>query len=638
MPTPRPSTSLFAVGRCVAIAITLLIATACADDSPSSPSGDADTGMTIVEPDASMTTPTNNDTSEGDTNDPELQDRDNDRVPDDEDNCPDVRNAEQDDEDNDGLGDLCDNCPNDANPAQEDEDEDNVGDLCDNCPMLANTGQSDFDEDGIGNACEPPPCASEVLCGPFDVCCDPGQQCVEDLCVDPCPIGVRCGGACCGEEQICWEEQCTDIGVVCVEDVECPLNAFCDPTFGRCLPLREEPMCEFVVGEPSFEPNIEWQWTGSAVLPELDQVINMPVVGNIAGDSVPDVLVVTSSGFGTDSPAVLRLLDGTDGDELWPPEADVFQEMYYVQGRVTPAIGDLDMDGLPEAVAGANGTGLIAFENDGSFKWRALGDDGQPWEGALASATIAVADLEGDGSVEVIVSGAVFEGATGALRFDNGVRVGSSNGGYGSVTIIADINSDGLQEVVAGNVAYGPDGATVWSHIAEDEEDEGLTDGFPAIADFNGDGSPELVVVSAGTVRVQEATTGMLLASLELPAEGRGGPPTVADFDADGVPEIATANGGAYVVLEYAWEPEPILSVRWSAATQDLSSNVTGSSVFDFEGDGAAEVVYNDECYLRFYAGTDGTVLYEEPNPSATIFEYPVVVDVDRDGSTEVVV
>jgi hypothetical protein len=38
------------------------------------------------------------------------------------------------------------------------------------------------------------------------------------------------------------------------------------------------------------------------------------------------------------------------------------------------------------------------------------------------------------------------------------------------------------------------------------------------------------------------------------------------------------------------------------------------------------------------YTGTNGAVLYEVPNSSATIHEYPVVVDVDGDNNTEVVV
>ena len=625
---PEPARrALSTPARLMTIALMALTLSACGDaSSGGAPEAGADTGVSA---DASQ------DTQAPDTRadvgaDSAGPDSDGDGVANDADNCPNAFNPDQLDGDDDGVGDLCDACPGTADPEQRDGDGDGVGDLCDNCPEEANTGQSDFDGDGIGNACEPPPCTSEILCGPLQECCAEGQQCVSDFCTDPCPFGVRCGGFCCGEEQLCLEDACTDIGATCFEDVDCPLDAFCDPTFGYCLPLKEEPACAFVAGEPSFNPTIEWSWTGSEVLPELDQVINMPVVGNLASDGVPDVLIVTSSGFSTTGAAVLRLLDGATGAELWSPEADVFQEAHQVQGRVTPAIGDIDGDGFPEIVTGARGEGLIAFERDGSVLWRGELPGGSPWAGTLNSATLAIADLEGDGQVEVIVSGVVFEG-DGTLRFDNGTLLGSANGGYGAVTIVADLNNDGSQEIVAGNVAIQADNTPLWSQPE-------LGDGFPAVADLDGDGDPELVVVSAGVARVQDALSGDVLASVELPASGRGGPPTVADFDADGAPEIATANGGAYVVLEYAWEPEPALSVKWSAETQDLSSNVTGSSVFDFEGDGAAEVVYNDECYLRFYSGTDGRVLYEEPNPSATIFEYPVVVDVDRDGNTEVVV
>ena len=43
--------------------------------------------------------------------------------------------------------------------------------------------------------------------------------------------------------------------------------------------------------------------------------------------------------------------------------------------------------------------------------------------------------------------------------------------------------------------------------------------------------------------------------------------------------------------------------VLWVQPSQDASSNVTGSSVFDFDGDGQAEAVYRDECFIRVYNG-----------------------------------
>jgi len=106
------------------------------------------------------------------------------------------------------------------------------------------------------------------------------------------------------------------------------------------------------------------------------------------------------------------------------------------------------------------------------------------------------------------------------------------------------------------------------------------------------------------------------------------------------VMEIAAANGTRYAVFEY--DPSKPkgqkLSVKWDKATQDGSSNVTGSSVFDFDGDGSAEVIYNDECYSRIYRGTDGEELKRIPNSSATIHEMPVVVDVDGDNNSELVI
>jgi hypothetical protein len=48
--------------------------------------------------------------------------------------------------------------------------------------------------------------------------------------------------------------------------------------------------------------------------------------------------------------------------------------------------------------------------------------------------------------------------------------------------------------------------------------------------------------------------------------------------------------------------------------------------------------VYADECFLRVYEGDTGTVLYSAYRSSATWYESPLVADVDRDDSTEIVV
>src|SRR5690606_9321374 len=65
---------------------------------------------------------------------------------------------------------------------------------------------------------------------------------------------------------------------------------------------------------------------------------------------------------------------------------------------------------------------------------------------------------------------------------------------------------------------------------------------------------------------------------------------------------------------------------------------VTGSSVYDFEGDGVAEIVYADEHDVWVFAGNDGAVkLKFEQHNSGTGLEYPTIADVDNDGEVEIV-
>ena len=104
----------------------------------------------------------------------------------------------------------------------------------------------------------------------------------------------------------------------------------------------------------------------------------------------------------------------------------------------------------------------------------------------------------------------------------------------------------------------------------------------------------------------------------------------MADFDNDGEVEIGVAGSSRYSVFDTNG------SIVWSAVIRDGSS-ATGSSIFDFESDGSAEVVYRDELYLRAYKGTDGTVLFQVPMSSCTWHEYVLVADVDNDNNAEIV-
>lgn len=80
--------------------------------------------------------------------------------------------------------------------------------------------------------------------------------------------------------------------------------------------------------------------------------------------------------------------------------------------------------------------------------------------------------------------------------------------------------------------------------------------------------------------------------------------------------------------------------------TRDWSSASTGSTVFDFNGDGASEVVFSDEEAVYVWGVDDSAglqpwerlipYLEDDNHRSWTIHEYPLVADVDGDGKAEI--
>src|SRR5204863_10146201 len=142
-----------------------------------------------------------------------------------------------------------------------------------------------------------------------------------------------------------------------------------------------------------------------------------------------------------------------------------------------------------------------------------------------------------------------------------------------------------------------------------------------------------------GFLRIHDWTGGMLLNPIPLPTHGfdcgydynPGGAPTIADFDGDGMPEIGVASQSAYSV----WKPGR--GWIWSSQTYDCSAN-TGSSVFDFEGKGQATVVYSDQCFFHVLDGKSGQELIKEPNFSCTAYEMPIVADIDGTGRAKILV
>ncbi|MEZ4337538.1 MAG: VCBS repeat-containing protein [Sandaracinaceae bacterium] len=195
--------------------------------------------------------------------------------------------------------------------------------------------------------------------------------------------------------------------------------------------------------------------------------------------------------------------------------------------------------------------------------------------------------------------------------------------------------------------------------------DNGLSGNHPLVAQLDGTGNPEIVAMSVSRhsmtvwrydptapgnfviVRADVDINGSLDPTrCDASSAGRnsgGGPPTAGDVNADGVPDIAVAGGVGYAVLDGSRIMDPTVTdpldlFFWTQDTIDCSSAQTGSSFFDFNGDGRAEVLYADEHTFRIYRGATGDVLFSACNTNGTILEQPIVADIDNDGQADIVV
>ena len=377
----------------------------------------------------------------------------------------------------------------------------------------------------------------------------------------------------------------------------------------------DAPSCTESSPPDSFEPEVQWSYMGPGT--ETESFVT-PLVANLTDDDnngeidlcdVPDVVVLLMT---YPNEGHIYVLDGADGSEHFViPTA--------VTGSINPAIGDIDNDGLPEIVAATGPTfggpsRAIAFEHDGTEKWHNTTDLPHSQGGA-----IALADLDNDGDVEILMDRLIIDhdGNTMESLAEAGV---SSN----FTPVAADLDDDDDLEVVLSGNAYHHDGTVLFSNPS-------LAGGFAAVADLDADPQPEVLIASDAGLSMLEHTGAVKFQNL-MPGGGFGWfrPSTVHDFDGDGEAEFGAASGNLYSVLEGD------ASVLWSAAVVD-GSGWAGGTAFDFDGNGQAEAMYADETNLFVFDGA-GQVLLSVPRSSRTLAEYPVVADVDNDGSAEIVV
>ena len=397
-----------------------------------------------------------------------------------------------------------------------------------------------------------------------------------------------------------------------------------------------------------FRAVIEWSrgtTTPFETFPSHAQSVIHPSVGHFNDDNgdgiigsgdIPDIAAQFWDGgdycLGSWNTKVLRLLSGDGSGEHWSVEG-IPGEPDWDIGWVGNAIGDIDGDGMPEIVVLVqpiytlwdevpNIHRVAAFNHDGSLAWlsepRSDGTElgcGRDTCGQVSAPSLF--DINQDGVVEVFVGPGIYDGRDGTAwdmpeDWDDTI-----------VPVVTDLEGDGLHEVITKGAIYEQD-LTLRCRF-------GWPAQHPAVADMDGDGVGEVVLSGSRAITIVDNQC-FLRHHAFLGDDGDGGPATVADYDGDGQPEIGVASYSYYFVMESD------LTELWRAPVSDGSSNQTGSSVYDFDGDGYAEVVYAGELNLWIYSGVDGTVrLQETSQDSCTTLEYPITVDVDGDGQIEIV-
>ena len=446
-----------------------------------------------------------------------------------------------------------------------------------------------------------------ILCLPLLAGCpdyglhgeDPGQPPGGDTAVDPGPPltegpldewcnGVDDDGD--GEVDEGFEDVDGDGDADCVDDAceltpPTPVSEDCGPCQGESQP----------VGVPPVDPwnyVIEWEWADVDPYQSGGTVMSTPAIGDLDGDGLPEVVFVYSYDLDTD-PDMLAVVEGTTGATRW------VQDGY--KGFQSVALGDVDNDGYGDIVAYAISDGgpafLRAVDRDGQELWslehdafRLTGDDAAPF----------ITDLEGDGSSEVLVHWLILDGATGTVIAD--LEDAESDHSSYWFPVAADLDGDGVQEVLLRNGVHGHTGAlrfTCGSNVG------GAIFSVPTNIDADPEG--EVLVANGETLTLCD-DDGTVLWIQTSPANF--GPPATADFDRDGLQEFAISMGDRLALIDGDG------TELWSTPTGQQPGG-EGPTVWDIDLDGTPELIIAEEEKLLVLDGATGNpVLYKNPFPA----------------------
>ena len=399
--------------------------------------------------------------------------------------------------------------------------------------------------------------------------------------------------------------------------------------------------------------------SGGEGTPRFIYVYGKPIVVDMNGDGYPDIVVQTNNPNIDDAYNVFQVYiytnqkDGTfSGPKLAAtvPGENVIPQHTGGQFYSAISVGDVNGDGRPDLViAGVleNGSGApynflvstFLANADGTFADPTLGGTSNPLYQQIALPAgldfpeIALADMNGDGHLDLALQLAHFDGLLQVVSTTTQVFPGHGDGSF------ADI-------VTGGTLVFSLSKPTTGQYNGGDPS-------ALLVGDLNKDGAPDIVMVfSLGTYSALGNGDGTFQQPVLTPEpQTDGGDAMLADMNGDGFPDLLLFS--AYDAAIYLGTGNGAFNAKGSFALDTVGY----SGVADFNGDGKLDVVtggdngghsesinLSDLDFMILNGQGDGTLLAPHyltgdttPSTSPYAFQLMAAGDLNGDGYTDVI-